>query len=65
MEMCLLLDKYKCDWEAEDYELRSPLFYVLNNINLLTYLVKEKKVKINKYDLHGRSAFYKACCEQE
>lgn len=29
LKMCKLLDKYKCDWEAEDIEKLTPINYAI------------------------------------
>lgn len=46
--MCKLLDKYNCDWEAEDLEKLTPINYAIRSgdKSTLEFLVKIKKVDI-------------------
>ena len=64
IEMVKLLDKYKCNWEIEDAEKMTPLFYAMRgeNIEVLKFLIDEKKVNIEHEEFMERTPFYWACC---
>ena len=46
MEMCKLLDIFKCNWESLDEEEQTPIFQAVNGNSLavVKFLVEEKKV---------------------
>jgi len=62
--MIRLLDSYSCNWESLDAELMTPLFYAIRgeNIDVIRFLIEEKKVNIEHEECMQRTVFYWACC---
>jgi len=60
LKMCKLLDKYQCDWEAEDIEKLTPINYAIRagDQPTLEFLVKQKKVDIEHKEMQLRTPFY-------
>ena len=61
--MCKILDSFNANWEAEDGEKMSPIFYAIQsgNLEVVKYLVEEIKVNIEKRDIQSRTPIYWAC----
>ena len=53
MELCLEMDKFGVDWDDNDIEDMSPLFYAIKaqNMGIIRFLVEDKKVNIEKMDV--------------
>ena len=47
--MCSILDKFNANWEAEEFEKRTPLFYALKSKEIILFLFN-KHVNFNKPD---------------
>lgn len=65
--MCRLLDNYKANWEAEDSELMTPIFYAIRagSLLVLRFLVEEKGVNMERLEIQKRTPFYWACTQGE
>lgn len=55
-----LLDKYGADFESVDVELMTPIFSAIasGNLQVIKYLIEEKKVNYEHTEEQGRSIFY-------
>ncbi|KAL4494067.1 hypothetical protein ABPG72_016023 [Tetrahymena utriculariae] len=63
IELCRFIDQFGCDWESLDNEEQTPIFYAVTsgNLEVVKFLIEEKKVNHQHKEFQDRTPFYLAC----